>query len=482
MATKEEEVFKKEEELSQTKAAKDFCSRKEGSLVEDGRNFNTWYHIDDAQRLIWKYFNDLKEKPVQGTSQLVKDLTLPPYVSFDAYELNVINFFTILINYFQQPEHQQKRYLPFMGKLEIGGAHYIAGMLRRNAEGELDLIIFNPVGISKANRIGNELAKLDQTSLKIANIISSPHPIQSTAEDKDNGALVSCGPICVEFLHMALANLDWLAKLDLNFDLPAEFIKPLQQNYQETIKQYRLKHAQLLEQVTDNDLVSLDNDYTSINNYMWNGLSEWLQKNKPAALENSSEDEADGIHNDFFDELDYEPSEEDFSSSDEEQADDSEEDLVSESEKIDEPKEEKKETAAVSPPISPRVSPTPSSKVEHKQVIIDVPRTDNRREEVKEANLPLNKRDAFAPDIACVQKEIDRLRKASKSFFSIKCAKKALLIETALQEAAKKDQDVRYDPGVREALGYHRIFGFFGRKKATALQHVEQTLTPSPKP
>ncbi|WP_028387807.1 hypothetical protein [Legionella fairfieldensis] len=77
-------------------------------------------------------------------------------------------------------------------------------------------------------------------------------------------------------------------------------------------------------------------------------------------------------------------------------------------------------------------------------------------------------------DVMEVQKEIDRLERNSRSIFGINNKKKADKIRTALENAINRGtEDVTKDSEVREALGFHRIFGFFGFKTANALKNIE---------
>ncbi len=79
-----------------------------------------------------------------------------------------------------------------------------------------------------------------------------------------------------------------------------------------------------------------------------------------------------------------------------------------------------------------------------------------------------------------IQQQITRLRRNACHFFSIGNTEKADLIEIAI-ERAREDGftgDLRLNPRVRKALASHRICGFFGLKKATALQEVDASLSP----
>ncbi|WP_131781251.1 hypothetical protein [Legionella gresilensis] len=488
MATRPDEVFKNDDSQIETRASREFRHRKDKNDVNDvsdGRDFKTWYHPDDAQRLVWKYYNDIKNNFPFDTNQSIKDVMLPPYVSFDGYEINVVNFFTVLINFFQQAKNQHKVFLPFIVKPETGGAHYIAGFLKRNPEGKIDIIIFNPVGLDN-DRIGTELANLDKENLNIANIISSPHTIQSIENDK--GLLASCGPICVEFLRIAMSNLDWLSRLDKDFELPSDLLAPLQQDYQKTVKEYRLKHEQVLTQVTEQDLDQLDEDYKFIIPVMFDGLSAWI-KQKDLKVTNEFDEDDPLLEDDYdFDNQLYDASDEEEVFSDGEEDPDDQKEFTEDSiHTLSANQSLNPEMTIATPYSSPKL--LPQKQVENKSELDQLNNQtikrveNNQRQMLLDANVNvikennLNKSTASSPrGVKYVQDEIDRLRKTSKSFFAIRCEKKAKLIETALQEAIGKGDDVRNDQGVRAALGYHRIFSFFGLKKADALQHIEESL------
>lgn len=76
-------------------------------------------------------------------------------------------------------------------------------------------------------------------------------------------------------------------------------------------------------------------------------------------------------------------------------------------------------------------------------------------------------------DVKAILQQIDRLKQNSKSLLGIKNKFKAELIRDALNDAIeRKVADVRTDKAVQDALGYHRIFNFFG-KPANALKSIK---------
>lgn len=79
-----------------------------------------------------------------------------------------------------------------------------------------------------------------------------------------------------------------------------------------------------------------------------------------------------------------------------------------------------------------------------------------------------------------IQQQINRLRRNACHAFSIGNAAKADLIEVAIERAYEDSftGDLRLNRWVRQALASHRICGFFGLKKTTALQAVDASLSP----
>ncbi|MBA3535696.1 MAG: hypothetical protein H0T84_03645 [Tatlockia sp.] len=76
------------------------------------------------------------------------------------------------------------------------------------------------------------------------------------------------------------------------------------------------------------------------------------------------------------------------------------------------------------------------------------------------------------PSLKTSLEQVERFREAAKSLFNIGNTYKADLIENALL-SADHNTNVTTNSEVKQALGYHRIFGFFGLKTAKALELVE---------
>lgn len=84
------------------------------------------------------------------------------------------------------------------------------------------------------------------------------------------------------------------------------------------------------------------------------------------------------------------------------------------------------------------------------------------------------------PDIGFVLKEKYRLKDNATHFFSIGNNKKIQLIEESLDKALGEEKKSPNDhkpitdnKDMKAALSHHRIFGFFGLKKTTAINHLE---------
>lgn len=78
-------------------------------------------------------------------------------------------------------------------------------------------------------------------------------------------------------------------------------------------------------------------------------------------------------------------------------------------------------------------------------------------------------------DVQLVLKEVSRLRHDTSQYFFEGKKEKANLIENALLNALRQGaEDVTLDHEVRAALQHHRLFSFFGYKRAAALVNVEQ--------
>ena len=227
------------------KAAKAFRERKNfDGIIEDSLDFKTWYHSDDVSLILGAYYQQLDSST---QASVMFPFVVPGFNNPNELELGL----RAVINELDTEESQQKRYFPFIFAPEFG-IHYMAGIIRKDGD-SFSLILFNPVG--NAN-----LARLEFGELKDEiNIISSPHPIQSS--EKDNGPLSSCGPISIEFLRFAMNHLSDIDKLDSTFQLPESFLGPLMgQHYRETIKGFRQQHESMLQKMTDDQLYAIEGE------------------------------------------------------------------------------------------------------------------------------------------------------------------------------------------------------------------------------
>jgi hypothetical protein len=75
------------------------------------------------------------------------------------------------------------------------------------------------------------------------------------------------------------------------------------------------------------------------------------------------------------------------------------------------------------------------------------------------------------PSMKTALQQVERFREAAKSLFNIGNTYKADLIESALL-SADPNRNVIDNNEVKQALGYHRIFSFFGTKTAKSLELV----------
>lgn len=319
-----------------------------------------------------------------------------------------------------------KLYFPFVIKPFLGNSHYIAGIIRRKSKEDKQptLFLFNPVGYpdqQSKERFKKQLSLSSSERVGSMPLILSPHPVQSAK--KESSSLVSCGPLCTAFIEYALNHPEWVDGLDGGFELPTELsalMQATQEEYTQNITALRLKHDQLLSSVQDNDLETVDEFFLPANEYFFSNASE---------------------KNSLIDDLDV--------SFDEEVL----ERVAQEEDADDEGFVDAKEPDEHVPLISP-VDVLPAREM---------------------ALEPTTRK-----DIEAIQKEIDRL-KATQGFFRHSALQKAEKIKEALDYAFITEvSDVRLEGRVKEALGEHRIFSFFGCIKARSLSHIEQSLIDCP--
>jgi hypothetical protein len=229
----------------------------------DSRDFCTWYHHDDVQRLVWSGI------PSEGDSSGL----LAPYVFFNGLD----NFsFDALMGFCRKRlESSDKTYFPFIITPELGGAHYFAGIVRKDDE-RTSLFLFNPVGSEKEhNKLRLKLLSPDEAGGM--RLTLSKHPVQSIA--KDGGTLVSCGPICVEFVRYAMQNPEWVARLDDDFRLPHKMQQLADQSsesYRAEIEKIRQSHHDLLGNIHDTQLDSAAIFFAPVTNQILENMNDYL--------------------------------------------------------------------------------------------------------------------------------------------------------------------------------------------------------------
>lgn len=215
----------------------------------DCTKFHSWYHNEDVQRLIW---NDFIHIPPDDRATM-----MDPFVFFDGigdtWNLTFDRLMTLCREKLESSTDSQHSYFPFIFKPETGGAHYMAGIVRKDKD-QTRFFLFNPLGYEKTyaqKRLG--LSSSDSTGgMKL---ILSPHAVQQ--KEKEDGPLVSCGPLCVEFLKYAMHHPDWVASLDERFVLPAhlqELVNMEKAEYQEKMIAFRHMHKEELGQISDEQL------------------------------------------------------------------------------------------------------------------------------------------------------------------------------------------------------------------------------------
>ncbi|HAU0232671.1 TPA: hypothetical protein ACT9K7_003244 [Legionella pneumophila] len=440
-----------------TKAQEQFVSRDK----EDSRDFNVWYHNDDTQRLVWALYQKALK---QDRAPLLKQKYLEPYVFFDGIDhcsFTDRSPFNEVMNATKERLLQSnKLYLPIIFKPELGGAHYMAGILRKEKDNRVTFFLFNPLGYpnEEARIKAKKRLELESTSaIGDMKLVMSPHTVQSSV--KDGTKLVSCGPLSIAFVDFALNNPDWVESLDEDFRIP-EFLLFYKNadltDYVEGIKKIRQSHYELLSNVSDEDLSKqrIEDFYIEGNKFTLSAL-EKASKTSQSSNEDKDEDLED-VWMQHQREQDLEDLEDEENENDEEAENDEE------GEEIVRHNEDKR------PLINPEVRKesliaTTSSKSE---VPFAKPLTSSK------PVLNLSKK-----GINDVLKEVDRLERKT-GFFSDSAHKKAQAIKAALLKAqcSALIVDVRKDAEVRKALGDHRIFSFFGLFKARSLTNVDQSL------
>ncbi|KTC99449.1 hypothetical protein [Legionella erythra] len=435
------------------KATDEFRKRDDGKGgPEDGRQFHSWYHIDDVKRILWGLFTRLPAKS--------RALFLQPQVMFDGiYQRNIGDILNITADWFRKTP-EEVRYFPFIFKPELGGVHYLAGVFVKVAALGMKLVLFNPAGHIKHINIDN----LD----KLIDVHVSPHALQTAK--KDGGKLVSCGPLSLYFLEYILNHPNWLETLDNEFTLPEVLSQFNEEStYKDDVLKLRQAHDRLLQTVSDEDVKKVEAFYEPFDDMLLKALDVLDKKRERERLLESYDDYA-SVHSDS------EPFDPDFS-----------EDGVSddeEGEEVGEALTKSEKMLLETPVIKPHS--TARSLTDKRQPVTgqsdgEQPPTLLLAQTAVEIaqqsdGVALTKNDDSAsmdrPDVLVVRAEIQRLR-GKTGIFSWGCADKSNRIEQALIQASTETSDVRLNGAVRTALAAHRI-GFFGQ--AQSLINIDESL------
>lgn len=300
---------------------------------------------------------------------------------------------------------------------------------------------------------------------------SPPTEIQSERKDiaaqsdadvaeEEKKKLVSCGPICLEFLRYALNHPDWIASLDDSFALPEELLRyncelPV---YKEHIEGIRRSHDELLGRMADSDIELVEDFYKD-------PTEAFIVKNEAIRRKEEIQRRAALVY-------DFDDSEGDQEFSYDES--DPEHDLADE-ELLESPRNEaplKRPADSLKVSVEFPQEEISTSHSEHEQLL-----NDHNSESSYSPSEPLSSASPFRPlGVKLVQNEIARLE-SSDSCFNFGSYQKAQRIKSALTNAISKQVlDVRLDKDVREALASHRIFSFFSLKKAKALDNIDESL------
>lgn len=238
-----------------------------GREKQDSRLFNTWYDNEDVVRLVWAIHQSIPE--------VQRRQFMEPYVFFDSLEQHNIDE-EIAICIAQLSEATDKRYYPFVIKPELAGAHYYAGIIRKDmVKGypKFTTFLFNPTGAPE--HVVQKLQLLSPFILGGESLALSSHAVQTQAKDK--GGLVSCGPLCVELIDYALRHPEWIDNLDERFRLPPllQKIKDSQaEEYEKLILELREQHFQALANVGDGQLDAIFKKHRVTGKFITKKLAE----------------------------------------------------------------------------------------------------------------------------------------------------------------------------------------------------------------
>lgn len=208
----------------------------------DSREFAVWYANEDVQRLIWQIYQNI---PADKKRHFLK-----PFVFYDNMEKNKDTTLDKLLSacHHVLREHNLK-FLPFIVKPKIL-PHFYAGFIHINPD---YIYIFDPVGtniqdakfrdcfgVSKTNQIGD------------LRVIASAEKIQNTTYEE---SLVSCGPLCIEFLDYIMSNPELVPSTNMpNSIVSPQFTELMRSdfsNYTKSMLAIRKKHDRYLGQISD---------------------------------------------------------------------------------------------------------------------------------------------------------------------------------------------------------------------------------------
>ncbi|WP_367606182.1 hypothetical protein [Legionella sp. W05-934-2] len=237
-----------------TKAQDIFTTRDQ----EDSRKFETWYHNDDVQWLVWQHYQQLPES--------IEEVMLPPYVFFDGEFSHKLE--DLMWECSNQLLNSEATFFPIIFKPELGSAHYMSAILRKNPDNDetCTMFLFNPTGFSNEKltpedyakaRLGlEEKNKIGGMDLVICHQVAQKEKFEK--ETASGHTLVSCGPMSVAFIQYAMSHPEWVEKLDTkNFVLPPEleaFAKlDDKEQYRQAVAKLRAKHYGQLSDINDDD-------------------------------------------------------------------------------------------------------------------------------------------------------------------------------------------------------------------------------------
>jgi Ran GTPase-activating protein (RanGAP) involved in mRNA processing and transport len=259
--------------------AQDYFRTNEG---QDSRLFNTWYANLDVQRIVWFiYQEELAKKATllaQDTLDPSQNPYLDPFVFFDGLESFSFNEVMTLSKKLLLDSN--KSYFPIIFKPELGSAHYMSGILRKELDGSFTFFLFNPLGYpdeEAKKRAQSRLELPSTTEVGGMKLIMCPYEIQSLS--KDEGSLVSCGPLCIQFIEYALQHPEWITNLNEQFDLPEElmhYTKDSPPQYKAGVETLRAAHDELLGKIPNDALDEIDNFYAPMTQYFIDGLSKTI--------------------------------------------------------------------------------------------------------------------------------------------------------------------------------------------------------------